>query len=173
MRNMVIKGLVVVLSLSIYFNVSQFLDTKTLQDKQVVQEELITSLENQTDTLEAIIRNLEEEATEEVDSCLKLNEITITIVDNDFNQSYVHCTNKVVLGDALDELVDVLHIEFDPRYDKDYVYGRLVVSFYNHGIVYGEYYKILIDGEYASFGIDYIDIVDETVYSFELVGWDD
>ena len=174
MRNMVIKGLVLVLAASVYFNITQFMNNNTLQDNQEVHEELITSLEKQHDDLEAIIKNLQEEAldTEEViDTCLKLNEITITIVDDEFEQSYVHCTNKVILGDALDELVDILNIEYDPRYDKDYMYGRMVVSFYNHPVEYGEYYAIYENDVYASFGIDKLEITDETIYSFKLVGW--
>lgn len=174
MRNMVIKGVVLVLAASMYFNITQWINIDTLEKNQEVQEELITSLEQQHNDLEAIIKNLQEEASEPeevVDTCLKLNEVTITIVDDSFEQSYVHCTNKVVLGDALDELIDILNIEYDPRYDKEYMYGRMVVSFYNHGVEYGQYYAIYENDVYASSGIDFLVIEDGYIYTFELMGW--
>lgn len=170
MRNMVIKGLVLVLSISVYFNVSQFFEQKTLNDRQELQQETIELLEGQIDNLNNQIVN--QVPSDEIDTCSKLNEITIDIIDDDFSQSYTHCTNKVILGDALDEITDILNIEFDPRYDKDYMYGRLVVSFYNHDIEYGEYFQILVNDVYATDGIDSIILTDGSTYEFSIVGWD-
>lgn len=170
MKHMVIKGLVLVLAISIYFNATQFFENKTLMDKQELQQEAITSLENQIDNLEVIIQN--QNTDEEIDSCVKLYEITIVVIDDDFSQRFTHCTNKVLLGDALDEVLDVLNIEFDPRYDKSSPFGRMVVSFYNHGIEFGEYYQILIDDVYSSYGIDFIELEEGSIYEFSIVGWD-
>ena len=158
MKNIMIKLLVVVLGVSLYFNVSSILDNQRLEADIDKLNETITALENQ-------------EVSE--DSCNKLREITIVVnvEKEDFSQSYTHCTNKVYLGDALDEIIEELEVVYNPNYSKDYVYGRMIHSFYGFSKVYEEYYEITINGERSSHGIDFVEIEDDTSYEFTLVRW--
>lgn len=168
MKGLMIKGLVIILGVSLYFNVASLYQNNRLEeDKQ--------RMENQLADLEELMANLEEEdiALTEENQCQKLYEITISVIstDDDVNETYDHCTNELYLGDALDEIKDELEIVYDPNFDKDYIYGRFVVSFYGLSKEFEEFYEITIDGEKAVNGIDYIMIEDESVYSFTLKGW--
>ena len=175
MKNIVIKGLVIILALSVYFNVSQIFQMKTLNNTQDALQENITNLEElQQDLLDQIENLSNQEVIDDTETCNKLYEITIQVVSlgDDFDQSYVHCTNKVYLGDALDEMITELEVFYDPSYSKDYLYGRLVVSFYGLTKEFEEYYEITINGTRAEVGLDYIEIEDATSYEFTLVRWD-
>jgi len=154
-----IKVLVVLLGIAAYFNVTQFIDNQQLQKHNTLLQETIVELEKQQ--------------LDSNDTCQKLYEITIVVTNNheDFNQSYVHCTNAIYLGDALDEIQEELQVVYDPNYDRDYVYGRMVHSFYGFSKDFEEYYEISIDGEYASVGLDFIEIENDTSYGFTLVRW--
>jgi len=159
MKNLMIKIIVVVLAISAYFNISQFINIRTLHDRNETLEGVITDLEN--------IDNSDDE------TCNKLYDITIQVVseDDNLNHSISHCTNKVYLGDALDEISDDMGLGYDPRYSKDYIYGRLIVSLYGVTSEYEEYFQITINDEYANTGIDYIELVDNYSYEFTLVRW--
>jgi hypothetical protein len=122
--------------------------------------------------LETVITQLENiENTDQ--SCNKVYEISIRVVveKDDLDVLIIHCTNKSTLGDALDELVSEMEIVFDPNFSKDYIYGRMVHSFYGVGKVFEEYYEINIDGERADYGVDFITLESDTEYSFTLVRW--
>ncbi|AIO17924.1 hypothetical protein KQ51_00020 [Candidatus Izimaplasma bacterium HR1] len=173
MKNMVIKGLVLVMAFSAYFNVSQILKIKTLNENNQVLQENISDLEDQLEILEQQIIDLEEDEDVVIDTCNKLYEIVIKIKSqsDDLDNTYTHCTNKAYLGDALDEVADELGIVHDPRYDKEYIYGRMIISFYSVQVTFEEYYQITINGEYAQFGIDLIELEDGNNYEFTLVRW--
>jgi len=163
MKNIMIKIVVVLLATSIYFNVSQLFEMKTLNERNDTLQESITQLEN--------LQNSEDDPVE--DSCNKLYEITIRVVseDDDFDQSIIVCTNKVYLGDALDEISDELELQYDPNYSKDYIYGRMIVSVYGISKTYEEYFQITINSVYSNYGIDLVEIEDDYSYEFTLVRW--
>lgn len=192
MKDIMIKVVVVFFALSVYFNVQLIIDSnnkdlnitnldnsienlETLNDSLITQigdlQDRIKELENQDTTIPEDDTPIDDEV---VDSCLKLYEITITVINEgeSFDQSVVHCTNEAVLGDALDEMIDNLSIVYDPRYSKDYVYGRLVHSFYGFGKDMDEYYAIYINGEYAEYGIDFLQLVEGNEYEFILTRWE-
>ena len=173
MKNLVIKGLVLVLAIAVYFNVSQIFTNKTLNENNQVLQENINDLENQMDSLQDQIDSLQENEDIVVDTCNKLYEIVIKVKsdNDDLDNSYTHCTNKAYLGDAMDEIADELDIVFDPRYSKEYIYGRMIVSFYSVTAEFEEYYQITINGEYAQSGIDFIQLEDGVSYEFTLVRW--
>jgi len=154
-----IKLLVVLIGVSAYFNVSSFVTNNQLDKKIKVLENTITQLEQQQTT--------------DGDSCNKLHEITIVVINEniDFNNSVELCTNEVFLGDVLDEVQDDMQVVYDPNFDKDYVYGRLVHSFYGQSKEFEEYYEITIDGIRSGFGIDFVEIEDGVSYEFTLVRW--
>jgi predicted patatin/cPLA2 family phospholipase len=154
-----IKVLVVLLGVAAYFNVTQFIDIQQLKDHNTLLQETIVELEKQQ--------------LDETDTCQKLHEITIVVTNSheDFSQSYVHCTNAIYLGDALDEIQNELQVVYDPNYNRDYVYGRMVHSFYGFSKDFEEYYEISINGEYATVGLDFIEIDDNISYGFTLVRW--
>ena len=164
MKNIMIKIVVVLLATSVYFNVSQIFEMKTLNERNETLQESIAQLEelqNEENT------NLENDETIE-DSCNKLYEITVQVVseDDDFDQSIIVCTNKVYLGDALDEISEDLELQYDPNYSKDYVYGRMIVSVYGISKNYEEYFAITINSIYSNVGLDYIEIEDDYSYAF-------
>jgi|LGOV01.1.fsa_nt_gb uncharacterized membrane protein len=163
MKNIMIKVIVVLLALSVYFNVSQLLEMKTLNERNTTLQESITQLENLQEN---------EDDTDE-NSCNKLYEITVQFVseDDDFDQSITVCTNKVYLGDALDEISDEIQLEYDPNYNKEYIYGRMIVSAYGIDKEYEEYFAITINSVYSNFGLDLIEIEDDNSYEFTLVRW--
>ncbi len=163
MKNNVIKGLVLILALSIYFNVSQIFEIKTLNDN-------LTLLQENIEDLEELINNQEDDV---VDSCSKLYEVTIRVIseDDDIDTSYTHCTNKAFLGDAIDEVKDDLQVFYDPAYSRDYIYGRMIVSFYSLTKDFEEYYQITENGVYATTGVDFVQLVDGSTYEFTLVRW--
>lgn len=181
MKNMVIKGLVLLLGVSSYFAITEAITIKQLEQRQQTLEQNIQDLEDLQQALEDQITDLQTNTEDLVDeeeiivedTCLKLHEITIRVVsvDDQLDQSYTHCTNEAYLGDTIDEVIEELQVVYDPRYDKDYVYGRLVVSFYGVSIEYEEYFQITIDGVYSNYGLDYIEIEDETSYEFTVTGW--
>ena len=171
------KLLVVVLGISVYYNVSLLIDQNRLNDE-------ITQIENQVEDLlvlndelvDQIENGTQEDASQNDDSettCLKLYEITITVINEveEFESSTTHCTNETTLGGALDEIAVPLSVVFDPRYSKDYVYGRLVHSFYGFSKEEMEYYAITVDGVYASYGVDLLELIDGAEYTFTLTGW--
>ncbi len=159
MKNNVIKILVVIIAALAYFNVSQYFEVKTLNEQNALLQQSITDLENLQ--------------VEDDETCNKLNEITIQVISSsdDVDQSFIHCTNKVYLGDALDEIVDDLQVVYNPNFDKDYVYGRLVHSFYGLDKEFEEYYEITINGTRATVGVDFVEIEDGYSYEFTLVRW--
>lgn len=163
MKNVVIKIVVIFLAISVYFNISQLFEIKTLNERNETLQESIIQLEN--------LRNDEDELID--DSCDKLYEIVVQVIseDDDFNQSITICTNKVYLGDALDEISDELELVYDPNYSKDYIYGRMIVSLYGISKTYEEYFKITINSVYSNTGLDFIEVEDGSSYEFALVGW--
>ncbi len=167
MKNHVIKALVVILGISVYFNVSNILEVKTLNHNQTLLQETIDGLEQKLEDLEEQIENQEDI---EIDTCSKLYEVTIQVIseDDDFDTSYTHCTNKVLLGDALDEVSEELQIEFSARHDQ---YGRMVNSFYGIDKVYEEYFAIYVNGVYSPVGLDFVEIKDGGSYEFTLTRW--
>lgn len=167
MKNHVIKVLVVLLGISVYFNVSNIYEIQTLNHKQTLLEETIASLEKQLEELEEQIENQEEI---EVDTCNKLYEITIQIVstDDDVDTSYTHCTNKALLGEALEEVQEELDIEFTTPHPQ---YGRMLFSIYGIDKVYEEYFAITINGVYSDRGLDFVEIEDGSSYEFTLTRW--
>lgn len=175
MKNIVIKVFVAVIGVLTYTSISMMIDSNQQEDEIARLENTIEDLETLQEQLQEQIINLQQENSEDVvvDSCLKLYEITVTVVNEneDYNESVLHCTNESTLGDALDEMADDLSIVYDPNYTKDYIYGRLVHSFYGFSKDFEEYYAITIDDEYAGYGIDYINLEDGVVYAFTLTGW--
>lgn len=163
MKNVMIKIVVILLATSVYFNVSQLFEMKTLDERNKTLQESITQLEN--------IRNNEDDIDE--DSCNKLYEITLQVIshDDDFDRSIIVCTNKVYLGDALDEISEELDLIYDPRYSKDYIYGRTIAEIYGIGKTYEEYFMLTIDSVYSQVGLDQLEIVDTYSYEFTLVRW--
>lgn len=157
MKEIMIKIVVILLGISLYFNVSQFYTNQ--------------SLETKNDQLNEVIDSLDDISPD--DQCQKVYEITIQVIveKDDINQTVVHCTNQVTLGDALDELIDEMEVVYDPNFSKDYIYGRLVHSFYGVSKVFEEYYEISIENDRADFGVDYIELSDDTTYTFTLVRW--
>ena len=173
MRDIMMKVLIVVLGVSIYFNVSMLIDQNKLNEELEQVENRVEDLLALQDELTDQLYDGGQIEDQENDTCLKLYEITITVVNEveDFTSSTTHCTNAATLGDALDELEVPLGVVYDPRYSKDYVYGRLVHSFYGFSKEEMEYYAIRIDGVYAPHGVDLLDLVDGVEYSFTLTGW--
>lgn len=171
-KNIVIKILVVVLSISLYFNVSQIITNKELQKNETVLQDLISDLEDKQDQMQSQIDDLLD-GNQVDETCNKLFDIVIVVVSasDNLNKSVNLCTNEPYLGDAIDEIQEELDLEYDPRYDKDYVYGRMAVSFYGVTAEVGEYFQITINGEYSNYGIDKVLIEDETNYEFTLVVW--
>lgn len=165
MKNIVVKVLVIILSVSVYFNISSFYNNRNLENE-------IGNLENEISNLEATINDFDNVVPSN-DTCDKLYEITLTVIveKDDLVESVIHCTNKAYLGDALDELVDEMQIVYDPLYSKDYAMGRYVHSFYGVSKVFEEYYEININGVRASYGVDLTELEDEAVYEFTLVRW--
>lgn len=175
MKHIMIKVLVVVIGVLAYTTISLAIDSNRQEDEMLRLQNTIEDLEELQGQLEQQVMNLQTENDEDIviDTCLKLYEIAIKVVNEneDFNQTVMHCTNESTLGDALDELVEDMSIVYDPNYTKDYIYGRMVHSFYGFGKEYEEYYAITIDDEYAGFGIDFIVIDDGVEYSFTLTRW--
>lgn len=165
MKDIMIKVIVVLFGVSLYFNISSFLDQQKMDDQ-------LNRLEEQNQQLEALNEQLSENQTA-ADSCTKLYTISIVVINEneDFSQSVTHCTNEVLLGDVLDELQVTLSIVYDPNYSRDYIYGRMVHSFYEMGKDFEEYYAITVDGDYAPTGIDFIEIEDGREYTFTLTRW--
>lgn len=165
MNNIVIKILVVVLGISAYFNVSMYFDQKQIDNQIELLNQQIEQLEELNDLL--IDNQIDP------DACLKINEIVITVVneEEDVNVSVTHCTNELLLGDVLDELQEDMEIVYDPNYSRDYIYGRLVHSFYGMSKEYEDYYAITVDGVYATTGIDFIEISSGSEYTFTLTRW--
>lgn len=180
MRNMVIKGLVLALTVSLYFNVTQIIETKRLQDKETLLQETIDNLEKNQDNMQSqiddLIAQIENDTEEDIviDTCNKLYEIEIVVISesDDLNESLTHCTNEIYLGDALDELTEDLELIYDSRYDKDYIYGRLATSFYGVSAEYGEFYQITVDTLYSTLGLDFVVLQEGSTYQFTLVRWD-
>ena len=163
MKNIMIKIVVILLATSVYFNVSQLYEMKTLNERNEILEESITQLEN--------LQNNDDSLDE--DSCNKLYEIIVQVVseEDDFEESINVCTNKVYLGDVLDEIGDDIQLVYDPNYSKDYIYGRMIVSVYGISKTYEEYFQITINSVYSNYGLDLIEIEDESSYEFTLVRW--
>lgn len=163
MKNLLTKILVIALGLSLYVNVDTYFAQKQQQEK--------------IELLESVIDDLEELNASQSDPdsniCTKLYEINITVINDheDRNTTISHCTNELYLGDVLDELQDEMMVVYDPNYSKDYIYGRLVHSFYGMSKEFEEYYAITVDGVYASTGIDFIEISDGSEYTFTLTRW--
>lgn len=164
MKNHVIKILVIILGISVYFNVSQILEIKTLNNSQTLLQETIDGLEAKVDELSENQDNIN------VETCNKLYEITIQVVstDDDFDTSYTHCTNKALLGEALDEIETELQIEYGPRHD---LYGRMVTAFYGIEKVNEEYFAIYVNGVYSQVGLDFVELRDGMSYEFILTRW--
>ena len=165
MKGIMIKVIVVLFGVSAYFNVSMYFDQQKLNDQ-------VQRLEAQTEQLEELNEQLENYQSEK-NACNKLRVISIVVVNEneDLNETVVHCTNEVLLGDAMDELQEEMSIVYDPKYSKDYIYGRMIISFYDIEIEFEEYYAITIDNIYAPAGIDLIEIEDGSEYAFTLTRW--
>lgn len=180
-RNVVIKILVLVITISAYFNVSQLINNDKLDQKNQTLESTIDnlvenqeSMQNQIDTLTDQLNTPGDDSGDLVgDDCNKLFDIVLVVIseDDNLNETVNHCTNEPYLGDALDEVSDELELFFDPRYSKEYVYGRMAISFYGVTAQPGEYFQITVEGVYSPVGLDYTELSDNTSYEFTLVGW--
>lgn len=168
MKNHVIKALVVVLGLSLYFNVSQIFEIQTLENNQELLQENIEKLETRIDELTDQLNNHEEDDI--IDTCNKLYEITIQIIstDDEVDTSYTHCTNKALLGEALEEVETDLEVVFTTPHPQ---YGRMLFSIYGIDKVYEEYFAITINGVYSDRGLDFVQLEDGSSYEFTLTRW--
>ncbi len=169
-KSIVIKVLVLVLTVTMYFNVSNLIQINRLKNNEEVLQDTIDGLESQIDDLTNQINNGETIT----DTCNKLYEIEIVVISesDDLNQAITHCTNESYLGNAVDEIDDEIQLVYDSRYDKEYIYGRMATSFYGVTAGYGEFYQITINTVYSTLGIDFIVLEDGSTYQFTLVRWD-